>query len=274
MTVTTPLTPASARRATDLTKQYSLLTILVIWGSVTVPMGLLAFVAAPALIAQSTLKAGLVYWVLMVVGMVWQFIVSVAVLRIELGTLRWSAVKARLWLNRPLNPRTGQPQRRLWWWAIPAIAANTLLGSLVAGLDQAWTSALLGIVPAELVEPSYTDIATLNDPALQGQWWILGLALVSSLLNYVLGEELLFRGILLPRMAGVFGRWDWVANTVLFGLYHVHKFWYWPSMIVGSLGIAWAAKRYRSMWMAVAVHGVEGIVLIVIVLAVLLGLAQ
>ena len=274
MTVTTPLTPPSARRATDLTKQYSLLTILVIWGSVTVPMGLLAFVAAPALIAQSTLKAGLVYWMLMVVGMVWQFIVSVAVLRIELGTLRWSAVKARLWLNRPLNPRTGQPQRRLWWWAIPAIAANTLLGSLVAGLDQAWTSALLGIVPAELVEPSYTDIATLNDPALQGQWWILGLALVSALFNYVLGEELLFRGILLPRMAGVFGRWDWVANTVLFGLYHVHKFWYWPSMIVGSLGIAWAAKRYRSMWMAVAVHGVEGIVLIAIVLAVLLGLAQ
>lgn len=274
MTVTTPLTPPSARRATDLTKQYSLLTILVIWGSVTVPMGLLAFVAAPALIAQSTLKAGLVYWMLMVVGMVWQFIVSVAVLRIELGTLRWSDVKARLWLNRPLNPRTGQPQRRLWWWAIPAILANTVLGSLVAGLDQAWTSALLGIVPAELVEPSYTDIATLNDPALQGQWWILGLALVSALFNYVLGEELLFRGILLPRMAGVFGRWDWVANTVLFGLYHVHKFWYWPSMIVGSLGIAWAAKRYRSMWMAVAVHGVEGIVLIVIVLAVLLGLAQ
>ena len=274
MTVTTPLTPPSARRATDLTKQYSLLTILVIWGSVTVPMGLLAFVAAPALIAQSTLKAGLVYWMLMVVGMVWQFIVSVAVLRIELGTLRWSDVKARLWLNRPLNPRTGQPQRRLWWWAIPAILANTVLGSLVAGLDQAWTSALLGIVPAEFVEPSYTDIATLNDPALQGQWWILGLALVSALFNYVLGEELLFRGILLPRMAGVFGRWDWVANTVLFGLYHVHKFWYWPSMVVGSLGIAWAAKRYRSMWMAVAVHGVEGIVLIVIVLAVLLGLAQ
>ena len=274
MTVTTPLTPPSARRATDLTKQYSLLTILVIWGSVTVPMGLLAFVAAPALIAQSTLKAGLVFWMLMVAGLVWQFIVSVAVLRIELGTLRWSDVKARLWLNRPLNPRTGQPQRRLWWWAIPAILANTVLGSLVAGLDQAWTSALLGIVPAELVEPSYTNIATLNDPALQGQWWILGLALVSALFNYVLGEELLFRGILLPRMAGVFGRWDWVANTVLFGLYHVHKFWYWPSMIVGSLGIAWAAKRYRSMWMAVAVHGVEGIVLIVIVLAVLLGLAQ
>ena len=88
----------------------------------------------------------------------------------------------------------------------------------------------------------------------------------------MLGEELLFRGVLLPRMTGVFGRWDWVANTVLFGLYHVHKFWYWPSLIIGSLGIAWAAKRYRSFWMAVVVHGVEGIMVLVLVVAVLLGL--
>ena len=83
----------------------------------------------------------------------------------------------------------------------------------------------------------------------------LGLALTSMLFNYVLGEEFLFRGVLLPRMSGVFGRWDWVANTVLFGLYHVHKIWAWPSMIASSFGIAWATKRYRSFWMGVIVHG-------------------
>jgi uncharacterized protein len=82
-------------------------------------------------------------------------------------------------------------------------------------------------------------------------------------------KKLLFRGVLLPRMAGVFGRWDWVANTVLFGLYHVHKIWAWPSMIASSFGIAWAARRFRSFWMGVIVHGLEGffIVLIVAVLA-------
>jgi CAAX protease family protein len=44
--------------------------------------------------------------------------------------------------------------------------------------------------------------------------------------------------VLLPRMAGVFGRWDWVANTVLVGLYHVHKIWAWPSMIAGAFNMA------------------------------------
>ena len=42
------------------------------------------------------------------------------------------------------------------------------------------------------------------------------IVLVLMVLNTVLGEELLFRGLLLPRMSGAFGRWDWVANGVLF----------------------------------------------------------
>jgi membrane protease YdiL (CAAX protease family) len=50
---------------------------------------------------------------------------------------------------------------------------------------------------------------SLADPRFQGQWWILGLALASMLFNYILGEELPFRGVLLRRMAGVFRRWDW-----------------------------------------------------------------
>jgi membrane protease YdiL (CAAX protease family) len=118
-------------------------------------------------------------------------------------------------------------------------------------------------------EPSYAQIQGLADPQFQGQWWILGLTLTSMLFNYLLGEELLFHGVLLPRMAGVFGRWDWVANTVLFGLYYVHKIWFWPSMIASSFGYAWAAKRFRSLWMSMIVHGIEGyfIVLVVAVLA-------
>ena len=89
--------------------------------------------------------------------------------------------------------------------------------------------------------------------------------------NTVLGEELLFRGVLLPRMGGVFGRWDWVANTVLFGLYHVHKIWFLPTMILSSFGYAWAARRYRSRWLGVSPHGIEGF-FIVLVLGVILGI--
>lgn len=50
-----------------------------------------------------------------------------------------------------------------------------------------------------------------------------------------LGEELLFRGLLLPRMQGVFGRWDWAGNGVLFALYHVHVPWVIPQTFVDTL---------------------------------------
>jgi membrane protease YdiL (CAAX protease family) len=246
-------------------EQYSLTKILAIWASVTAPMAMLAFVAAPAIIPHTSLHPGLVHWSLIVVGMVWQFVVSLAVLRRELGGLHWPTVKERIRLNLPRDPRTGRPRRVLFWWAVPAIAANVLGLFLATRLDAAWTNWL-----PVLREPSYTSMDALADPQFQGQWWILGLALTSLVFNYLLGEELMFRGVLLPRMAGVFGRWDWVANTVLFGLYHVHKIWAWPSMIASSFGCSWAAGRYRSMWMGVIVHGVEGY-FIVLVLAVLLG---
>ena len=245
-------------------KQYSLKKILAIWASVTAPMAVLAFVVAPAIIPRTSLHPGLVHWMCIVVGLIWQFVVSLAVLRHELGGLHWPTIQKRIWLNLPRDRQTGKPRKVLFLWAVPAIAANALGLYLATWLDTGWTNWL----PA-LREPSYTSIQGLADPQFQGQWWILGVALTSMAFNYILGEELLFRGVLLPKMAGVFGRWDWVANTVLFGLYHVHKIWAWPSMIASSFGYAWAAKRYRSLLMGVIVHGIEGyfIVLIVAVLA-------
>ena len=118
----------------------------------------------------------------------------------------------------------------------------------------------------------FMNTSQLASPEFQGQWWLLGVVLVSFIFNYFLGEEFLFRGILLPKMQGVFGKYDWVANAVLFGLYHLHKPWMIPSVIVGSLAITWPARRFRSNWMAIVVHGVEGLFLLVMVLAVILGL--
>ena len=52
---------------------------------------------------------------------------------------------------------------------------------------------------------------------------------------------MLFRGVLLPKMRGVFGKWDWVANSVLFGPYHMHV----PLRIVHTAigALAWTLPR-------------------------------
>jgi uncharacterized protein len=58
---------------------------------------------------------------------------------------------------------------------------------------------------------------------LVGAWWFFALFAVNAIFNTILGEEFLFRGVLLPKMEGVFGRWSWVANGVLFGFYHLDQ---------------------------------------------------
>jgi membrane protease YdiL (CAAX protease family) len=89
--------------------------------------------------------------------------------------------------------------------------------------------------------------------------------------NTVLGEELLFRGLLLPRMNGAFGRGDWVANGVLFAFYHLHVPWTIPVNLLDTFLLSYPTKRYRSAWLGIAVHSVQSLFFAVVVLGLVLG---
>jgi hypothetical protein len=256
-----------SRTQAERIDQYTLRQILGIWALVALPMALLGWVVAPAIIPYSPLHPGITYWLLMIAGMGWQFVVSLVILYRELGTLRWSAIRRRTWLQTPRDPRTGQPNPKLFWWLVPAVFFSAFVNiGLINYLDapMAW------LFPA-LQPPQFTAMSQLATPEFQGQWWLLGVLLVSQILNYFLGEEFLFRGVLLPKMEGVFGKYDWVANAVLFGLYHLHKPWMVLSILISALAISWPARRFRSNWMAIVVHGYEGVPGLVLVPAVILG---
>ena len=92
--------------------------------------------------------------------------------------------------------------------------------------------------------------------------------------NYLLGEEFLFRGILLPKMKGVFGKYYWFFNGVLFGLYHIHKpgIMFWSAIFTGFL-FSYLPKRFQSSWMSVIVHGAEALFILFLILGIVLGLA-
>lgn len=258
-------TPDSAPAAQAGAAQYSLARILGIWVAATAPMGLLAWVVWPAVRDFLPWHPGLTFWMLMIAGMVWLFALSLMILRRELGTLRWSVVAERIWAVQPRAPRTGERRLVLWWKLIPiAVVFAALTWASMELLDPL----LMDLGP---VAPAGTQASELMDPQFVGQWWIVGLAVVSFVFNYALGEELLFRGVLLPRMAGVFGRGDWVANAVLFALYHVHEFWMLPAILLTSLPFSWAARRYRTIWFAVVLHSIEGVVVLALVIAVVSG---
>ena len=110
--------------------------------------------------------------------------------------------------------------------------------------------------------------------ALEGAWQVLGLFVVIGIFNTIIGEELLFRGILLPKMRGVFGKGDWVANGVLFGVYHLHQPWtILGSTLEGVFALAFGSRRYRSAWFGIILHSAQTVFFIFAALGLVLGLA-
>lgn len=92
------------------------------------------------------------------------------------------------------------------------------------------------------------------DVELEANYGFVLLYLAIGLVFNILGEEIYYRGYLLPRMRGVFGKWDWVANGVLFTLKHVYQRWMYPGILVGALAFAFAAGPLGSLPLAMAFH--------------------
>lgn len=254
--------------------QYSWGKTLLIWAAAAIPMGILGWFVAPTL-ALNLEKPGFIRLAVLTVGLVWQFILVVFLLYRETGTLRWSTLRQHLWLTTPRSPQTGETRGSLWWWLVPVILLTALYEMLVGGLfDKLWVS----MFPF-FAEPQGFSLATALDTPeaksqLVGSWGIFWLFLISALFNTFLGEELLFRGFLLPRMAGTFGKWDWVANGLLFGLYHLHQPWsIFSSAIGGILFFALPSRYFRSSWFGIIAHSGQSIFFAILILGLVLGLA-
>ena len=266
-------TAPSARRS----EQYALAKILGLWALAAVPMGILGWIVFPLLapdVESDPLRAGATRLALLALGLIWLFALSMLIVRREEGDLRWATVKRRLRLNTPREPATGEPRRRLWLWVVPFLVPVAVVELVLnSPLEDVWVS----VFPF-LAEPAgYSLGAILESPEvlrrLEGAWWFLALFVVQAAFNTILGEELLFRGVLLPRMEGVFGRWSWVANSVLFGLYHLHMPWVIPNAVLTGLLYTFPAYRFRSTWLSIILHSAQSVLFAFLVLGIVLGLA-
>lgn len=195
--------------------------------------------------------------VALTVGLIWQAGLVLALVVRERRNPNWTSFRARLWLTSPRT--TTRRGGRLWWW-VAAYAAG------LATLD------LLGFGPAGPANRSFGLF--VDSPAgretFSHAWGLYALVAVELMFNTALGEELLFRGLLLPRMRAAFGRADWIANGVLFGLYHLHEPWAIPNSIVTGFLYAHPTRRFRSAWMGIAIHSVESVFFLAVLLPIVL----
>ena len=121
----------------------------------------------------------------------------------EQRSLRWSRLREALWLRSPRSPRTGRVGGRTWLIVIPLTVGFAL-------------HEVLHIPPPLSRNFGEFVQSDVGKAMFDGSWGWFAVFMTMSIFHTVLGEELLFRGVLLPRMHGAFGDRDRVANGVLF----------------------------------------------------------
>jgi membrane protease YdiL (CAAX protease family) len=157
--------------------------------------------------------------------------------------------------------------RREGWWGRPGLWAERLRFRPMNAADWGWSLGALLAVGVGYGAVAAAGAAVLGRPlaaqppfmALEplgpGRLWILAAWVPFWVLN-ILGEELLWRGVLLPRQEAALGRWAWVANGAGWLLFHLAFGGELVVLLVPILVVLpWVAQRRRSTWVAVAVHG-------------------
>jgi uncharacterized protein len=263
-TAAPPIAPPITRREEDVAryaavKQYSFAAIVAVWAAAAIPMAILAWIVAPAVSDRLSGAGDVPMFKALIIcltgGLIWQFVLVLVLVAREQGNIRWSTLRDALWLRSPRSPGSGRTGGRLWLIVLPLIVLFAM-GELLPTFSHADNRDFGKFLDSDAAHSF-----------LSGNWGWYAIILVFFVFNTVLGEELLFRGLLLPRMSRVFGRGDWAANGAFFAAYHLHVPFMIPAtLLFDTFAIAYPSRRYQSAWIGIAVHSAQSVVVGAIIL--------
>ena len=195
-----------------------------------------------------------------------------------------SAIVAYRFEGRPWSMNAFRERMRLdrfdwrlgaWGLAIGAFSAfgDPLIRAVIRPLEK---------VQLYTAPPEFTALMAsvaggkdfLGVPAA-GNWWLLVWGLCCLIILNIFGEELWWRGYILPRQELANGRWAWVVNGVLWAAFHIFyhtTLFSFASYVPGCCALAYVAQRTRSTWPGVIGHTLTNIMFLVFLVRGVFGL--
>lgn len=173
--------------------------------------------------------------------------------------------------GHPLTWRAFSQRMRYPGLTLKAVALGigvAIIASLGFGLLNIPSQALLagGLIPLPQDAPGLNQFI---GPALRNNWDIVLLFLVTFVFNIV-GEELWWRGYILPRQELTHGRATWLIHGLLWTGFHAFKYWELLSLLPVTLVLAYVSQRTKNNWPTLIAHAiVNGLGLILVLQAVI-----
>ncbi len=106
---------------------------------------------------------------------------------------------------------------------------------------------------------------------LIGNWGIILLFGIQIFFN-IAGEELFWRGYILPRQELAFGNRTWIVHGLMWWTMHLFKWWDLVTVLPLTLIISYTAQRTKNNWVPTIAHLLANTLLILLMLAGVLGL--
>jgi membrane protease YdiL (CAAX protease family) len=241
--------------AGEKTEQFTFWRIILMFAWPAVWYICLIYVVGHAFIPAGGIIPSWYRLVVMVLGPGAELMVGVVLLRHEGYKFTAAALRDRIRLHWPKGWKS-------WGLAVVVLILGLTLSMAMEPVNN-WLAQLPGFTPPAWWGPASNPTAQVNSAAdmfpginLEGNYPFMAYYLVISLVFNIFGEEFYYRGYLLPRMRGVFGSWDWVANGILFSLKHVYQRWLYPGILVGGLCFAFAGGPLGSLPLAMVYHWV------------------
>jgi membrane protease YdiL (CAAX protease family) len=145
--------------------------------------------------------------------------------------------------------RLTAPTRRDWTWTLAGLAATIVGTGVVFGVAML-IAHLFGLPPLS------TSPHFLSFEPLQGNDRLLLLVWAPMFFFNIVGEELFWRGYILPRQEAAFTRRAWLVNACLWTVFHVAFGWHLLLLLAPILFIVpYVAQRTRNTWPGIVIHG-------------------
>jgi len=219
-------------------KGLGLLPSFLIFGIASIVLYLESQFFIPFLSKQTGLEPVIFWFIVAGLGLFFPFFVlSYIILKSEelkIGKVTW---KNRL--------RFKKMNKEDWLWSLGSI--------FIIGISSLVIIKILeGLIGKVESNPSFMYF----EPLTPDRYWLLLLWFPYWVLN-IMGEEILWRGVILPKQELVFRKNAWLIHGVGWGIFHIAFGW---QLLVTFLPIlfiqSYVVQRRKNSWIGVVIHGI------------------